>query len=77
MSMGNLAATVVAALALGFGAGYLVGAGGGGKGGDAVLGDISVKDAEKYPAVAKGLVDNPSYGPEDARVTILEFSEFQ
>ena len=39
--------------------------------------DVSAEDVDKYPGVAKGLVDNPSYGPADAKVTILEFSEFQ
>jgi len=78
MNKGNLVATVIAALVLGFVAGYVVGSGSGGSG-DGLPGDAEVTagDVDKYPAVAKGLVDNPSYGPADAKVTILEFSEFQ
>ena len=78
MNKGNLVATVVAALVLGFVAGYIAGSGTSEKGG-ALPGaeDVSAEDVDKYPGVAKGLVDNPSYGPADAKVTILEFSEFQ
>ena len=78
MNKGNLVATVVAALVLGFVAGYVVGSGSSQKGGGLPgAADVSAEDVDKYPAVAKGLADNPSYGPEDAKVTILEFSEFQ
>ena len=79
MSKGNLIATVVAALVLGFVGGYIAGSGSGGGKGEALPGaaDVSVDDVDKYPAVAKALEANPSYGPEDAKVTILEFSEFQ
>lgn len=77
MNKGNLVATVVAALVLGFVAGYIVGTGSGGNGKSPVVGDVTKEDIEKFPVVAKGLVDNPSHGPEDAKVTILEFSEFQ
>ena len=79
MTKGNLAASVVAALVVGFVAGYVVGTGKapGAKGAGAGIDDISAANMDKYPAVAKGLVGHPAVGPEHAKVTIVDLSDFQ
>jgi hypothetical protein len=38
---------------------------------------ITPEQAAKLPTVAKGIDMAPFKGPKDAKVTILEFSEFQ
>lgn len=49
------------------------------KNGKALIDSINAYSIEEQMAQAKGLVadHNPTFGPEDAKVTIIEFSEFQ
>lgn len=73
MSRINALISVVAAAAVAFVIGYMVGS--------SAVGDgespITPEQAAKLPTVAKGIAMCPSKGPEHAKVTILEFSEFQ
>jgi predicted PurR-regulated permease PerM len=74
MSRLNALLSIVAVGVVAFFVGYIVGTSAVEQGEET---PITAEQAAKLPTVAKGIEMCPDKGPKDAKVTILEFSEFQ
>jgi hypothetical protein len=74
MSKTNFIVSLVVVAGIAFAVGYIVGGSMKDDGGEPT---VTAEQAAKLPTVAKGIEMCPSLGPEGAKVTVLEFSEFQ
>jgi hypothetical protein len=74
MSRLNALLSIAAVGVIAFFLGYVAGTASVEEGGEI---PITAEQAAELPTVAKGIDMAPFKGPKDAKVTILEFSEFQ
>jgi len=73
MSRANILGVMVTVAVVAFVIGYIVGS----SGSEEEEGPLTAEQAAKLPTVAKGIEMCPFKGADPAKVTILEFTEFQ